>query len=122
MFFCAGTAAGFLAGWGMILAWHSLAGSPPTSPMNGLAYAALAALAMACTGRCLANWHPALRRMSVLMACAALAGVDVGVSGLQGESAQKMFFAALLGIALVTLAARLVPAGLRRRWLGKDGA
>lgn len=122
MFFCVGTASVFLAGWGMILAWHFLAGGPQPLPVNGLAYAALAALAMACTGRCLANWHPALRRMSVLMGCAALAGVDVGVSGLQGESAQKMFFAALLGIALVTVASRYVPAGLRRRWLGKDGA
>lgn len=122
MFFCAGMAAGFLAGWAMILAGHFLAGGPPPLPVYGLAYAALAALGMACTGRCLANWHPALRRMSVLMVCAALAGVDAGVSGLQGESAQKMFFAALLGIALVTLAARHVPAGLRRRWLGKGDA
>jgi hypothetical protein len=58
--------------------------------------------------------------MSVLLACAALAGMDARLGGLHGEAWQKLFFAALLGVALVVLAARHAPAGLRRRWLGKD--
>lgn len=91
-------------------------------PANGLAYAALAICAMAIAGRCMAKCHPALNRMAILIACASLAGIDVGISGLQGEAAQKAFFAALLGIALVVLAARHAPAALRRRWLGKGSA
>jgi hypothetical protein len=122
MFFCAVAAAGFVGGWGLILGWHVQAGAMPDLPANGLAYAALAICAMALAGRCTAKWHPALKRVSTLIACSVLAGIDVGLSGLSGEAAQKTFFAALLGIALVVLAARHAPAGLRQRWLGKDSA
>lgn len=122
MFSCMAAAAGFLGGWALILVWHVQAGAMPALPANGLAYAALAAYAAAMAGRCAAKWHPALRRVAILVACAALAGIDVGLAGLAGEAGQKAFFAALLGIALVVLAARHAPAGLRRRWLGKDSA
>lgn len=121
MFSCWSAAAGFLGGWVLILTWHLLAGAAPLLLVNGLLYAALAVYAMALASRCAAKWHPALRRVTTLIACAVLAGADIGLSGLQGESAQKSFFAALLGIALVVLAARHAPAGLRRRWLGMDG-
>lgn len=122
MFSCVAAVAGFLGGWALILAWHAQAGGMPGLPANGLAYAALAVYAMALAGRCAAKWHPALRRVSALIACAILAGADVVISGLPGEAAQKTFFAALLGIALVVLAARHAPAGLRQRWLGDNGA
>lgn len=120
MFSCAAWAAGFLGGWALILSWHALAGGVPSLPANGLAYAALAACALAAIGRCTAQWPPALKRVAALIACAMLAGADAGITGLQGEAAQKAFFAALLGIALMVLAARHAPAALRRRWLGKD--
>jgi peptidoglycan/LPS O-acetylase OafA/YrhL len=122
MFSCVAATAGFLGGWALILSWHMQAGGMPPLPANGMAYAALAIYAGALVGRCAAKWHPALKRVAVLIACAALAGADVGITGLAGEDAQKTFFAALLGIALVVLAARHAPAALRQRWLGKDGA
>jgi peptidoglycan/LPS O-acetylase OafA/YrhL len=122
MFSCAGGAAAFLAGWALILAWHAMDGGASASLANGLSYAALAILAMGLVGRCAAQWHPALKRVSALLACAVLAGVDIGLSGPHGEAGQKSFFAALLGIALVVLAARHAPAGLRRRWLGEGSA
>jgi peptidoglycan/LPS O-acetylase OafA/YrhL len=122
MFSCVVGVAGLLAAWALILAWHVQTGGMPALPANGLAYAALAAYAAALAGRCATKWHPALRRVATLIACAVLAGVDVGIAGLQGETAQKTFFAALLGIALVVLAARHAPAGLRRRWLGGEAA
>jgi hypothetical protein len=121
MFSCVAGAAGFLGVWALILIWHALGGMPG-APVNGLAYAGLGIVAMMYVGRCLAQWHPALKRISVLLACVALAGVDVGLSGLRGEPGQKLFFAALLGIALVVLAARHAPASWRRKWLGDSGA
>lgn len=111
-------AAGFVGGWILILIWHMRAGGMPSLLVNGLAYAALAIYAVALAGRCAEKLHPALRRVAVLSVCAVLAGIDVGIADLQGEAAQKAFFAALLGIALVVLVARHAPAGLRRRWLG----
>lgn len=111
-------AAGLAGGWALILVWHLQTGAMPALAANGLAYAALAACAMAFAGRCAARWHAALRRVAVLIGCALLAGIDVGVLGLTGEAAQKTFFAALLGIALVVLAARHAPAAVRRHWLG----
>lgn len=120
MLSCVVAAAGFLGGWALILFWHVQVGGMPSLPANGLAYAALAAYALALVGRCAAKWHPALKRVAVLIACAALAGIDIGIVDLAGEAAQKAFFAALLGIALVVLAARHAPAGLRQRWVGKD--
>lgn len=122
MYSCVAAAAGFLGVWALIVAWHVQAGGMPALPVNGLAYAALAAYAAALAGRCAAQWHPALRRVATLIVCAVLAGADVGITGLQGEAAQKSFFAALLGIALVILAARHAPAGLRRHWLGGENA
>ena len=118
MFSCVAAAAGFLGGWALILAWHVQVTEMPILPANGLAYAALAIYAMALTGRCAPRWHPALKRVAVLIACAALAGIDIGIAGLAGEAAQKTFFAALLGIALVVLIARHAPTALREKWLG----
>lgn len=122
MFSCVAAAAGFLGGWALILAWHVRAGGAPDLLAGGLAYAALAVYAMALAARCAPTWHPALRRVAVLLGCAVLAGIDAGIAGLQGETAQKAFFAALLGIALVAMAARHAPAALRQRWFGKGGA
>jgi peptidoglycan/LPS O-acetylase OafA/YrhL len=122
MFSCVAGAAGFLGGWALILAWHTQAGGMPVLPANGVAYAVLAAYGMALIGRCAQKWHPALKRVATLIVCAILAGADIGIVDLEGEAAQQTFFAALLGIALVALAARHAPAGLRQRWLGKDGA
>lgn len=122
MFSCVAGMAGFMGGWALILAWHLQAGGMPMLPANGVAYAALAIYGMALTGRCAQKWHPALRRVATLIVCSILAGADAGIVGLEGEAAQKTFFASLLGIALVVLAARHAPAGLRQRWLGKDGA
>lgn len=113
---------GLMLGWSLIIAWHAWADGMPALLANGLAYAALASFAIALAGRCAPKWHPALKRVSTLMACAALAGADVGISGLQGEAAQKTFFAALLGIALVVMAARHLPAGLQQGLRGKDRA
>jgi peptidoglycan/LPS O-acetylase OafA/YrhL len=122
MFSCMAAAAGFLAGWGLILAWHVLAGGPPAPLANGLAYGSLAVVALALVGRCAVKWHPALKRAAALLGCAMLAGIDIGLSGLHGEAGQKLFFAALLGVALVVLAARHAPAPLRRKWLGEGDA
>lgn len=119
MFSCAAGAAGFLAVWFLILAWHALAGEMPGALANGLAYAGLGAAAMAFISRCAASWHAAFRRVVALLTCAGLAGADIGLSGLRGEAGQKLFFAALLGIALAVLAARHAPASLRRKWLGE---
>ena len=119
MFGCLAGIAGILAGWGMVLAWHAQAGGMPNALASGLAYAGLAAAVMALVSRCAAGWHAALKRMSALLACAILAGIDVGLSGLHGEAGQRLFFAALLGVALVVVAARHAPGGLRRRWLGE---
>lgn len=122
MLSCAMGMAGFIVGWSLIPAWHVWAGGAPALLANGLAYAALAGYALALAGRCIPKWHPALKRVATLIACASLAGVDVSISGLQGEVAQKAFFAALLGIALVVMAARHLPAGLRQGVRGKDRA
>jgi peptidoglycan/LPS O-acetylase OafA/YrhL len=118
MFSCVAAAAWVVAGWALILFWHARSGEIPGTLTNGLAYAGLAIMAMALIFRCAAKWHPALRRVFALLVCAAMAGVDTGLGGLHGEAGQKLFFSALLGIALVVLAARHAPAGLRRRWLG----
>lgn len=107
--------------WILVLVWH-FSGNEPIVVANGLAYAGIGILAMALVSRCLSSWHPAFKRVSALLACAILAGVDIGLSGFRGEAGQKMFFAALLGIAIVVLAAKHAPAGLRRRWLGEDAA
>lgn len=108
--------------WLGILATHNA--GLTSLPINGLAYAALAALTVAAIGRYTSdngkNWHPAFSRIVVLLSCAALAGVDTGLSGLAGEAAQKLFFSALLGIALVILVARHAPTAWQRRWLGQD--
>ncbi len=122
MLSCALATMGFVVGWLLILAWHAWAGGTPALLANGLAYAVLAGYATALAGRCAPKWHPALKRVATLIACAILTGVDVGISGLQGEAAQKAFFAALLGIALVVMAARHLPAGLRQGVRGKDRA
>lgn len=122
MFSCTAGAAGFLGGWALILAWHALAGETPGILANGLAYAGLGMAAMAFVSRCAATWHAALRRVAALLACAVLAGADIGLSGLHGEAGQELFFAALLGIALVVLAARHAPASWRRKWLGEGDA
>lgn len=122
MYSCVAWAAAFAAGWGLILAWHVMGGGMPNLLANGLAYAVLAIIAMGVAGRCTPKWHPALKRVAALLACAILAGIDVGLAGQSGEAAQKLFFAALLGIAVVVLAARHAPAGLRRKWLGEGGA
>lgn len=117
---CVGAVGGVLAGWGLILVWHAQKGGMPEPLTNGLAYAGLTIIAMALIGRCAANkWHPALKRVYALIALAMLAGLDVALSGVHGETGQKTFFAALLGIALVILVGRHAPAGLRRRWLGE---
>lgn len=122
MYSCMAAAAGFLGAWALVLVWHVQAGGLFALPANALAYAVLAAYALALAGRCMPVWHPALKRVSVLIGGAVLAGIDVGITGLQGEDAQKGFFAALLGIALAVLAARHAPARLRRRWLGGENA
>jgi len=122
MFSCAAWIAGFLSVWLLILAWHFQSGVPLAASANAMAYALLAIVAAAATGRCAPKWHPALKRRSSLFACTILAVVDVGLAGLAGETAQEAFFAALLGIALVVLAARHAPASLRRIWLGEGGA
>lgn len=119
MFSCTAGAAGVLALWVLIFVWHVLAGEPPGILANGLAYAGLGMAAMAFVSRCAAAWHAALRRVAALLACAILAGADIGLSGLRGEAGQELFFAALLGIALVVLAARHAPASWRRKWLGE---
>lgn len=118
MFSCMAGAAMLLLAWVLVLVWHALGGGTPVALANGLAYAGLGIIAMMVISRCAPGWHPALKRVSVLLTCAALAGVDVGLSGLRGEPGQKLFFAALLGIALVVLAARHAPASLRSKWLG----
>lgn len=92
------------------------AGFPPLL-FNGLAYAVLAATCLAAVYRVF-KLHPALGRITTLLVCSTLAGVDTGLSGLSGEAAQKHFFAALLGIALTAVLARHTPVALRRRWLG----
>ena len=107
----------FIAVWGGILGMHVLAGESAVLA-NGLFYGVLGAVAMGVMGRCASGWHPAFRRMSGLLGCAILAGVDVGIAGIRGEPGQKLFFAALLGIALAVLFARHAPTGVRRRWLG----
>ena len=122
MYSCMAAAAGFLGAWALVLVWHVQAGGLFALPANVLAYAVLAAYALALAGRCLPAWHPALKRVSVLIGGAVLAGIDVGITGLQGEDAQKGFFAALLGIALAVLVARHASARLRRRWLGSENA
>lgn len=118
MFSCLAWTSGLLAAWCAVMVWHLQGGAPPAL-VNGLAYAGLGALAMALIGRCATTWHPALQRVSGLLFCAILAGIDVSVSGTGGEAGQKLFFAALLGIAAVVLAARHAPAAVRRRWLGE---
>lgn len=119
MFSCRAAAAACLVASVSLLLWHWTSGAVPAAWLNGAAYGGLAVIAMAAMARCASQWHPALRRTAVLLACSILAGIDVGVSGLHGEAAQKTFFAALLGIALVVVAARHAPAVWRRRWLGE---
>lgn len=118
MYSCLIWTASFLIAWSMVLLWH-LVGETPLLVVNGLAYAVLGIIALAFVSRCAPPWHPAFRRIAALLACAIMAGVDIGLSDHRGEVGQKMFFAALLGIALVVLAAKHAPAGLRRRWLGE---
>lgn len=112
----------FLAGWVLILVWRFLSEAALATSANVVAYALLAVIAMAAIGCCAAKWHPALKRMVALLACAILAGADAGMSGLEGEAAQKAFFAALLGIALIVLASRHAPSRLRQKWMGEGGS
>lgn len=119
MYSCLTCGLGLASAWIVVLAWHGLGGEPSLL-VNGLAYAVVGIFAVALVGRCAPEWHPAFKRISALLVCAILSGVDVGLSGFRGETGQKLFFAALLGIALVVLAARHAPVGLRRRWLGEN--
>ncbi len=107
-------------GWIMVLLWH-VQGGEPLPLLNGAAYAVLGVMAVSFVSRCAPGWLPAFKRVGALLLCASLAGIDVAVSGLGGEAGQKLFFSALLGIAMVVLAARHAPRGLRRRWLAEKG-
>lgn len=118
MYSCLVWAAVLTLTWITVLAWHALGGEPSLLA-NGLAYAAVGILAMALVARCAPAWHAAFRRICALLTCAVLSGIDIGFSGYRGETGQKLFFAALLGIAMVVLASKHVPAGLRRYWLGE---
>lgn len=74
----------------------------------GLGYAVFAILLLLALKQCRPGWHPAMQRMVTLLAGAALAGVDVLMAGLTGETAQQAFFSALLGVALVQVVAKFV--------------
>ncbi len=115
---CAIWGLGLALGWIAILAWHGQGGEPDLL-VNGITYGVVGIFALGLVGRCAKEWHPAFKRISALLACVVLSGVDVGLSGYRGEAGQKLFFASLLGIALVVLVARHSPAGLRRCWLGE---
>jgi low temperature requirement protein LtrA len=81
----------------------------------GIGYAVFAALLLVALRQCRPGWHPAMQRMAALLAGAGLAGVDVFIAGLTGETAQQAFFGALLGVALVQVTARLFdPKKVRR--------
>lgn len=74
----------------------------------GLGYAVFAMLLLLALKQCRPAWHPAMQRMVTLLAGAGLAGADVWVSGLSGETAQQAFFSALLGVALVQVVAKIL--------------
>jgi len=74
----------------------------------GLGYAVFAILMLLTLKQCRPAWHPAMQRMVTLLAGAGLAGADIWISGLSGETAQQAFFSALLGVALVQVVAKLM--------------
>jgi len=74
----------------------------------GLGYAVFAILMLLTLKQCRWAWHPAMQRMLTLLAGAGLAGADIWISGLSGETAQQAFFSALLGVALVQVVAKLM--------------
>jgi low temperature requirement protein LtrA len=74
----------------------------------GIGYAGFAMLLLLALKQCRPGWHPAMQRMVTLLAGAGLAGVDVLIAGLAGESAQQAFFSALLGVALVQVMSKFL--------------
>lgn len=74
----------------------------------GIGYAGFAMLLLLALKQCRPTWHPAMQRMVTLLAGAGLAGADVWISGLSGETAQQAFFSALLGVAVVQVVAKLM--------------
>ncbi len=74
----------------------------------GVGYAVFAILLLLALKQCRPSWHPAMQRMTSLLAGAGLAVIDVTLSGLKGEMAQQAFFSALLGVALVQVVAKLL--------------
>ena len=71
-----------------------------------IGYALVTSMMLLALARCREAWHPALRRMLDLLAGAGLAGLEATLAGLSGEPAQRAFFSALLGAALVLVAGR----------------
>lgn len=87
---------------------HRLTGqsSLPLYLGYGVGYAIFAGFVLFALRNCRPAWHPAMQRMVTLLAGAGLAALDVFLSGLSGETAQQAFFSALLGVALVQVAAK----------------
>lgn len=74
----------------------------------GAAYAAIAVLWLLALRDCKPDWHPAMHRTLALLSSVALALADTFTSGLAGEARQQLFFSALLGAAVVQVAAKLM--------------
>lgn len=73
----------------------------------GIGYAVFAILLLVALKQCRPGWHPAMQRMVTLLAGAGLAGADILMTGLTGETAQQAFFSALLGVALMQVVVKL---------------
>lgn len=91
------------------LSLHRLTGQAglPVYLGYGIGYAGFAMLLLLVLKQCRPAWLPAMQRMLTLLAGAGLAGADVLVTGLTGETAQQAFFSALLGVAVVQVVAKL---------------
>jgi hypothetical protein len=111
-----------------LYAWHRW-GLPALAPnviafqvSHGVGFALFAVFLLGALARLPATPYPPVWRLLAVMGGALAAGVEVGLLGLPGVLFFPLWAAALIGVALVSLAARLLPRPVLRLWLNWEKA
>lgn len=108
--------------------WHRW-GLPAIAPSvtafqisHGIGFALFTILLLGALARLAVTPYPPVWRLLAVVVGALAAGVEVGLLGLPGVLFFPLWAAALIGVALVSLAARLLPRPVLRIWLNLEKA
>ncbi|MGD9787854.1 MAG: hypothetical protein AB7U30_07865 [Sulfuricellaceae bacterium] len=112
----------------VLYGWHRW-GLPALAPSvaafqvsHGVGFALFTVLLLGALARLPATPYPPVWRLLAVTGGAAAAGAQVGLLGLPGVLFFPLWAAALIGVALVSLATRLLPHPLLRFWLNLEKA